>query len=55
MASPPLARTKPPFRADQVGSLKKPQALIDAYKARDKKEIPEENSTRSSVPRCAKW
>jgi 5-methyltetrahydropteroyltriglutamate--homocysteine methyltransferase len=42
MVSRSLARTKPPFRADQVGSLKKPQALIDAYKARDKKEIAEE-------------
>jgi 5-methyltetrahydropteroyltriglutamate--homocysteine methyltransferase len=42
MVSRSLARSKPPFRADQVGSLKKPQALIDAYKARDKKEIAEE-------------
>ncbi len=38
----PLPRNSPPFRADQVGSLKKPQALVDAYKARDKKEISEE-------------
>jgi 5-methyltetrahydropteroyltriglutamate--homocysteine methyltransferase len=42
MPSALLARNAPPFRADQVGSLKKPHALIDAYKARDKKEISEE-------------
>jgi 5-methyltetrahydropteroyltriglutamate--homocysteine methyltransferase len=39
MPATPLARAAPPFRADQVGSLLKPKALIEAYKARDKKEI----------------
>jgi 5-methyltetrahydropteroyltriglutamate--homocysteine methyltransferase len=34
-----LPRIAPPFRADQVGSLLKPKALIEAYKARDKQEI----------------
>jgi 5-methyltetrahydropteroyltriglutamate--homocysteine methyltransferase len=42
MPSASLARNTPPFRADQVGSLLKPKALIDAHKARDKKEIAEE-------------
>jgi 5-methyltetrahydropteroyltriglutamate--homocysteine methyltransferase len=42
MPSASLARNTPPFRADQVGSLLKPKALIEAHKARDKKEIAEE-------------
>jgi 5-methyltetrahydropteroyltriglutamate--homocysteine methyltransferase len=42
MVSAPLVRTVPPFRADQVGSLLKPRALIEAYKARERKEIAEE-------------
>jgi methionine synthase II (cobalamin-independent) len=42
MPSPSLARHSPPFRADQVGSLLKPKALIEAHKARDKKEIADE-------------
>ncbi len=42
MPGPSLARHTPPFRADQVGSLLKPQALIEAHRARDKKEISEE-------------
>jgi methionine synthase II (cobalamin-independent) len=42
MPSPSLARATPPFRADQVGSLLKPKALIEAHRARDKKEISEE-------------
>jgi len=37
--SAPLLRAAPPFRADQVGSLLKPRALIEAWKAREKKEI----------------
>jgi len=37
-----MATKSPPFRADQVGSLLKPQALIEAHRARDKKEIAEE-------------
>jgi 5-methyltetrahydropteroyltriglutamate--homocysteine methyltransferase len=32
-------RLKPPFRADQVGSLIRPKALIEARQARDKGEI----------------
>ena len=34
-----MNREKPPFRADQVGSLIRPQALIDARTARDKGEM----------------
>ncbi len=33
-------RTKPPFRADQVGSLIRPDALIKAREAAEKNEIP---------------
>lgn len=32
-------RTKPPFRADHVGSLVRPDVLIDARKARENEEI----------------
>jgi 5-methyltetrahydropteroyltriglutamate--homocysteine methyltransferase len=32
-------RTKPPFRADQVGSLLRPQYLLDARGKLDKGEI----------------
>jgi 5-methyltetrahydropteroyltriglutamate--homocysteine methyltransferase len=35
-------RVTPPFRADQVGSLIRPQALIDARAAKDKGEISSE-------------
>src|SRR5499427_9310528 len=36
-----LERTKPPFRADHVGSLIRPEALIKAREQAEKKEIPE--------------
>jgi methionine synthase II (cobalamin-independent) len=39
MPSSSLARTTPPFHADQVGSLLKPKALIEAYRRRDKNDI----------------
>jgi len=42
MGSASLVRTAPPFRADQVGSLLKPRALIEAWKAREKREIAED-------------
>jgi 5-methyltetrahydropteroyltriglutamate--homocysteine methyltransferase len=35
-----LERTKPPFRADQVGSLIRPDALIKAREAAQKNELP---------------
>ena len=41
-----LARTKPPFRADQVGSLLKPKALVDAWKARQNDAIAEDDFKR---------
>ena len=34
-----MERTKPPFRADHVGSLIRPAALIDARGQAEKKEI----------------
>src|SRR6202171_1187196 len=34
-----MERTKPPFRADHVGSLIRPDALIQAREKADKKEI----------------
>jgi 5-methyltetrahydropteroyltriglutamate--homocysteine methyltransferase len=39
LAEAPLARTKPPFRADQVGSLLRPAALLAARAAKEKGEI----------------
>src|SRR5215467_8444346 len=36
-----MERTKPPFRADHVGSLIRPDALIDAREKAEKKEIGE--------------
>ena len=36
-----MERTKPPFRADHVGSLIRPEALIKAREQAEKKEIPE--------------
>src|SRR5271154_5327435 len=35
-----LARTRPPFRADHVGSLIRPDALISAREGAEKGEIP---------------
>jgi 5-methyltetrahydropteroyltriglutamate--homocysteine methyltransferase len=35
-----LERKKPPFRADQVGSLIRPAALVEARQAADKGELP---------------
>ena len=35
-----VERTKPPFRADQVGSLIRPDALIQAREAAEKNELP---------------
>jgi 5-methyltetrahydropteroyltriglutamate--homocysteine methyltransferase len=35
-----VERTKPPFRADQVGSLIRPDALIKAREAAEKNELP---------------
>jgi len=46
MAGSSLQRTKPPFRADQVGSLLKPKELIEAHRARDQKTMPEEEFHR---------
>ena len=40
------ARTTPPFRADHVGSLIRPDALIDARQAAEKNEIAPEELTR---------
>ena len=34
-----LARSKPPFRADHVGSLIRPDTLINAREAAEKGEI----------------
>ena len=34
-----MERTKPPFRAEHVGSLIRPAALIDAREKAEKKEI----------------
>src|SRR5262249_56176257 len=34
-----MERTKPPFRAEHVGSLIRPSALIDAREKAEKKEI----------------
>jgi 5-methyltetrahydropteroyltriglutamate--homocysteine methyltransferase len=34
-----MERTKPPFRADHVGSLIRPDALIAAREKAEKKEI----------------
>src|ERR1700690_488155 len=39
-------RTKPPFRADHVGSLIRPDALIKAREAAEKGEIPPAELTR---------
>ncbi|MEA2947564.1 MAG: 5-methyltetrahydropteroyltriglutamate--homocysteine methyltransferase, partial [Alphaproteobacteria bacterium] len=36
-----MERTKPPFRADHVGSLIRPDALIKARQQAEKKEIPD--------------
>jgi len=41
-----LARTTPPFRADHVGSLIRPAALIDARRAAEKGEIAPAELTR---------
>jgi 5-methyltetrahydropteroyltriglutamate--homocysteine methyltransferase len=41
-----LARTRPPFRADHVGSLIRPDALIRARQAADKNESAPEELTR---------
>jgi 5-methyltetrahydropteroyltriglutamate--homocysteine methyltransferase len=46
MPASSLQRTKPPFRADQVGSLLKPKELIEAHRARDQKTMPEEEFHR---------
>ena len=35
-----LSRSTPPFRADHVGSLIRPQKLIDAREATEKREMP---------------
>lgn len=40
------ARTKPPFRADHVGSLLRPRRLVEARARRDKGEITAEALTR---------
>src|ERR1700719_4258826 len=39
-------RTKPPFRADHVGSLIRPDALIEAREAAEKGKLPQEELTR---------
>ena len=36
-----MERTKPPFRADHVGSLIRPEALIKAREQAEKKELPD--------------
>ena len=41
-----LARTKPPFRADHVGSLIRPAALIAARQAAEQGEMPAAELTR---------
>src|ERR1700730_13720335 len=41
-----LERTEPPFRADHVGSLIRPDALIKAREAAEKGEIPPAELTR---------
>ena len=41
------ARTRPPFRADHVGSLIRPEALIKARTAADKGEIAATELTRT--------
>ena len=47
---PPIARrTLPPFRADQVGSLIRPAALIEARKAADAGKLPAEELRRNQV------
>src|SRR5262245_59618483 len=40
------ARTTPPFRADQVGSLIRPSALIEARKAAEAGKLPAEELRR---------
>jgi 5-methyltetrahydropteroyltriglutamate--homocysteine methyltransferase len=40
------SRTKPPFRADHVGSLIRPDALLNARQAAEKGEIPASELTR---------
>ncbi len=41
-----LARTKPPFRAEHVGSLIRPEALIGAWQAAEKTEIARDELAR---------
>src|SRR5215813_7853829 len=41
-----IARTTPPFRADQVGSLIRPAALIEARKAAAEGKLPREELRR---------
>jgi len=41
-----MQRVKPPFRADHVGSLVRPQVLIDAWQARRQGEIKEDEFLR---------
>jgi 5-methyltetrahydropteroyltriglutamate--homocysteine methyltransferase len=45
------ARRKPPFRADQVGSLIRPDSLVNAWQAEERKEISE--AERKHVQRDA--
>jgi 5-methyltetrahydropteroyltriglutamate--homocysteine methyltransferase len=46
-----MERTKPPFRADHVGSLIRPEALIKAREQAEKKELPD--TALQSIQRAA--
>ena len=50
-----MQRTKPPYRADHVGSLIRPDTLIKAREQAEQKAISEAELGASSRPRSATW
>jgi 5-methyltetrahydropteroyltriglutamate--homocysteine methyltransferase len=50
-----MERTKPPFRAEHVGSLIRPAALIDAREKARKKEISDAELERIQHAQSVRW
>ena len=50
-----MERTKPPFRAEHVGSLIRPSALIDAREKAEKKEISDAELKRVQHAAIVTW